>query len=114
MLLLVEQECEPEDRKIAYTRVIVSQLTVYEVSYLFYVALANPHLLLLRQRLIASSEFLQRVGSLSIPKAHRDCFARLWKIDVPRKRHKLWSPLDPAETKKARTAIRAQRRRSSK
>ncbi|MCO8250186.1 putative phage abortive infection protein [Comamonas thiooxydans] len=105
ILALVEDECNSGDQKKDYWRVIASQLTAYEIKYLFYQAMITPEFGLLRG-LINNSQVVQdRLAMLSIPEEHRKAFEILWNIPISKQRNPFRSPLSPSQVKQARKAI---------
>lgn len=105
ILILVEEECVPIESKPNYWRIIASQLTAYELKYLFYQALVAPDFHPLRNMILQSFVLQDRLSMLSIPDPHRRAFEVIWGIALPKKRNPFRSPLSPAQVKQARKSI---------
>lgn len=86
LLILVEEECTPTERKSNYWRIITSQLTAYEIKYLFYQSFASPDLQPLRNIIEHSTALQDRIAMLGIPDAHRLAFEVTWSISLPKKK----------------------------
>ncbi|WP_269533277.1 hypothetical protein [Chitinimonas sp. BJYL2] len=110
MLVLIEDESTPYGSKETYWRVLVSQLTVYEVKYLFYQALISPEFSPLRNMMLHSSSLQNRLATLTIPDHHRNSFEIIWGIALPKRRNAFTSPLTPSQIKSARKSIQNKRK----
>jgi hypothetical protein len=105
ILVLIEDECNPSERKETYWRVLSSQLTAYEINYLFYQALINPEFKPLRSIMLQSNVFQDRLATLNIPEPHRQSFELIWNITLPNKRSMFSSPLSDEQIRTARKTI---------
>jgi hypothetical protein len=105
ILLLVEDECIPKERQANYWRIIASQLTAYEIKYLFYQAFITPELLPLRNIIQQSTVLQDRISMLGIPNSHRKAFEVIWGIAIPKKKNPFRSPLTKSQIKKVRKSI---------
>lgn len=105
ILVLIEDECPSSDKKEKYWMILASQFTIYEVKYLFYQALVAPEFNLLRNVMLQSQVFQDRVATASIPDSHRECFEIIWDIELPKKRSGFASPLSHTQIKAARKLL---------
>lgn len=110
ILVLIEDECVPSDKKETYWRVLASQLTAYEIKYLFYQALIAPDFIPLRNMMFQSKVFQDRLATLNIPDPHRKSFENIWNISLPKQRNQFTSPLSLAQIKSARKLIKKRRK----
>lgn len=110
ILVLIDDECTPSDRKETYWRVLTSQLTAYEIKYLFYQALIAPDFTPLRNMMSQSKVLQDRLAMLNIPDPHRKSFEAIWNIQLPKKRNPFISPLSHSQIKAARKLIQKRRR----
>ncbi|MDD2775731.1 MAG: putative phage abortive infection protein [Gallionella sp.] len=109
ILVLIEDECTPSDRKETYWRILASQLTSYEIKYLFYQALIAPEFTPLRNMMFQSTVLQDRLATLDIPDPHRRSFEAIWNIKLPKMRNQFTSPLSSAQIKMARKLIQKRR-----
>lgn len=110
ILILIEDECTPAERKPFFWRVVASQLTAYELKYLFYQAFVAPDFEPLRKMMASSTVLQERLAMLGIPDPHRMAFEAVWKVALPPKRNPFRSPLAPAEVRRARKRIQKRER----
>lgn len=110
ILILVDEECIPDDRKPVYWRIISSQLTAHELKYLFYQALISPDFSSLRSIFQNSSAFNDRLAMLGIHNSHRKAFEEIWNITLPKHRNPFKSPLSSSQIKQARKSIQKRER----
>jgi hypothetical protein len=78
ILELIEAEAESEVLITVYSKVLCSQLTAVELTYIFYQAFINPDFHLLRHTLCNTAAFNARVRTLQIPSAHRQAWNLLY------------------------------------
>jgi hypothetical protein len=109
ILILVEEECTPLERKPVYWRIISSQLTAHELKYLFFQALVSPDFTVLRDFLQKSAALQDRIGMLGLHNMHRKSFELIWGITLPKQRAPFRSPLTSSQIKQARKAIQAKK-----
>lgn len=105
ILILVEDELESEQRKQAYWRIVVSQLTAYEVKYIYYQALASPDYGVLRDVILRSDVLRARLATLDIRDDHKKAFDIVWGISIPKKRRPFHSPLSSEQVRRVRMSI---------
>lgn len=105
ILVLIQDECVPHNGKETYWRILASQLTAYEIKYLFYQALIAPDFMPLRDVMFQSQVFQDRLAISNIPDPHRKSFEAIWNITLPKKRNPFTSPLSRAQIKAARKSI---------
>lgn len=102
ILVLIDEECTPPDRKEMYWRTLASQLTTYEIKYLFYQALVAPDFQSLRNMMTQSKVFQNRLSTISIPDAHRQCFEIIWQITLPPRKNTYAPLMTKSQIKSAR------------
>lgn len=102
VLVLIDEECTPSDRKEMYWRTLASQLTTYEIKYLFYQALIAPDFQSLRNMMTQSEVFQDRLSTISIPDSHRQCFEIVWQITLPKRKNAYAPLMSNAQIKSAR------------
>ena len=110
ILVLIEDESVLSDRKETYWRVLASQLTAYEIKYLFYQALIAPEFTQLRNMMLQSKVLQERLARLNISDPHRKSFEAIWNITLPKKLNQFTSPLSRAQVKAARKLIQKRRK----
>lgn len=110
ILVLIEDERTPSDKKETYWRVLASQLTAYEIKYLFYQALIAPDFMPLRNMISQSKVFQDRLATLNIPDPHRKSFEAIWNITLPKKLNQFTSPLSRTQIKSARKLMQKRRK----
>jgi hypothetical protein len=105
VLILIDEDCTPIDRRPFFWRVVASQLTAYELTYLFYQAFVAPEFEPLRKMMANSVVLQERLAMLQIPDPHRHAFENVWDVTLPPKRNPFRSPLTPADIRRARKRI---------
>lgn len=105
VLILIDEDCTPTDRRPFFWRVVASQLTAYELTYLFYQAFVAPEFEPLRKMMASSVVLKERLAMLQIPDAHRHAFEMVWNVTLPSKKNPFRSPLAPADIRRARKRI---------
>jgi hypothetical protein len=110
ILMLIDEECEDSNRKKMYWRILISQLTAYEIKYLFYQALITKDYISIRELISNSEIFKDRLAILNIPASHRKAFEFAWGIPLPKKRN----PIPSILSNKQITAIRRKQRLAKK
>lgn len=113
ILVLIQDECVPRNGKETYWRILASQLTAYEIKYLFYQALISPDYTTLRNVMLQSQVFQDRLATLNLPDPHRNSFEVLWNISLPKRRNQFTSPLSSAQIKAARKSIQKRQKEAS-
>ena len=94
ILELIENEVASDKQVNTYCQILASQLTAYEITYLFYQSLINPDFSLLRQMLSRSKAFRSRVEMLRVPDSHRKAWELLYHYQLPLRRAQYKSPMD--------------------
>lgn len=110
ILILIEDEFTPTERKPFFWRVVASQITAYELSYLFYQAFVAPDFEPLRKMMASSIVLQERLAMLGIPDPHRKAFEAVWNVALPLKKNPFRSPLAPADIRRARKRIQKRER----
>lgn len=110
ILIFVDEECNPQELKPLYWRLLASQLTAYEYKYLFYQALIAPDFTPLRNILSGSGVFQQRMAGVNIADSHRKAFEAIWGVDLPKRKSAVKSPLSTKQIRDAQRALRKKRR----
>jgi hypothetical protein len=110
VLILIDEDCTPTDRRPFFWRVVASQLTAYELTYLFYQAFVAPEFEPLRKMMASSAVLQERLAMLQIPDAHRYAFEKVWDVTLPAKKNPFRSPLAPADIRRARKRIQRRER----
>ena len=87
ILILVEEECKDSSQKEMYWRLLASQLTAYEIKYLFYEALIAPNFQPLRTVMCNSQIFQDRLSTININQTHIKSFETIWKMTLPTKKN---------------------------
>ena len=110
VLILVEEELDSEQRKQAYWRIVVSQLTAYEIKYIYYQALVLPEYGVLRDVIRRSDVLRHRLSTLDIRDDHKKTFEIFWSVSIPKKRRPFQSPLSTEQVRRARMSIQKRER----
>lgn len=105
LLILIEEECFLPEKREYYWRILASQLTVYEMKYLFYQALLMPDYKPLRAALISSTTFQHRFFLMGVPEGHRKSFEVLWGIPLPKSRSNYGTALSTSRFKAAHKRV---------
>nr|WP_314400368.1 hypothetical protein [Pseudomonas lundensis] len=83
----------------------MSQLTVYEIKYIYYQALVLPEYGVLRDVIQRSDVLRHRLSTLDIRDDHKKTFEIFWNISIPKKRRPFQSPLSAEQVRRARMSI---------
>lgn len=110
ILVLIDEDCTPIEKKETYWKILASQLTVYEIKYLFYQALVYSDFSALRNMMFNSQIFQDKLIGLDIPDAHRKAFEAIWEIKLPKKRSRLAFPMSKLQVREARKLIRMKKK----
>jgi hypothetical protein len=110
ILELIEKETESDEQVHIYRQILASQLTAYEITYLFYQSLITPDFSLLREMLSRSQAFRSRVEMLRVPDSHRKAWELLYHLQLPHRRAQYKTPMDQDQIKGAKREMRQIRR----
>ncbi|ROO12126.1 hypothetical protein BK673_06165 [Pseudomonas fluorescens] len=105
LLVMIDEDCFSLERRECYWRILASQLTVYEVKYLFYQAFLMPDYKSLRVALLSSLTFRDRFFMSGISEGHRKSFENLWGVKMPRSAENYSTPLSADRFKLAHKRI---------
>ena len=111
VLILIDEDCTPTERRPFFWRVVASQLTAYELKYLFSQAFVAPEFEPLRKMMASSAVLQERLAMLGIPDAHRHAFEQVWDVKLPPKKNPFRSPLAPTDIRRARKRIQKRDRK---
>lgn len=103
ILVLIDEELETDNERNIYWRILVSQLTVFELKYLFYQCLVAPKDSKLRELIHKSNLMDYRLSETNISKTHEQIYERIHGIAINRTKSK---PVLPYSRKEIRRIIR--------
>jgi hypothetical protein len=83
LLALVETDCPAPERKESYLAILSSQLTVYELKYLFYQSFIMTDAAPIRALWQISPSFGHRLSNVGLPEGHRKSFEFYWECLLP-------------------------------
>ncbi|MNF66459.1 hypothetical protein D3C84_482520 [compost metagenome] len=105
LLVMIDEECFLPEKREYYWRIVASQLTVYEMKYLFYQALLMPDYKPLRAALMSSNTFQHRFFLTGISQGHRRSSEDLWGVSIIRGQGSYGHPLATGRFKSAHKRI---------
>jgi len=85
ILNFIYEECPEISDKARYCKILASQLTIYEVKYLFYQALDSQVDTELRKLMLQSDVIVRKISESNISKGHLKAFEHLWDLNIPHK-----------------------------
>ncbi|MGN2407785.1 hypothetical protein ACTACD_18675 [Pseudomonas syringae] len=82
LLALIENDCPLPERKESYVAILSSQLTVYELKYLFYQSFVMTDAAPIRALWQGSPSFGHRLAIAGIQEGHRKSFEFYWECSL--------------------------------
>jgi hypothetical protein len=108
ILVLINSQVDTDDEKRLFWRILSSQLTGHEMTYLFYQCLISEADHPLRVEMHSSGILVDRAKSIGIPLIHRIVYKKYTGTAVPEKK---FSPNLPFDKKIIRKIRKARKRR---
>lgn len=99
---LIDTQLTTKEEKDVYRDLFASQLTIYEVKYLFYECLILKKDSDLRQYLHEAKLFEVRGHSMTVSNTHKSIYNKYYGITIPRKTTSFQIPIEKAKLKKVR------------
>ncbi|KIO37863.1 hypothetical protein DB48_03110 [Shewanella sp. cp20] len=91
---LIDTQLEKQSEKEVYLDLFASQLTVYELKYIFYQCLVSTPEDSLREYVHNASLYSDRGQDIGVSNTHRDIYKFIHKIEIPRSKSKFHVPFD--------------------
>ncbi|QQK58642.1 hypothetical protein FJD32_003460 [Shewanella sp. LC6] len=91
---LIESQLESQREKEIYLDLFASQLTVYEIKYIFYQCLVSDPNDSLREYVHNANLFSDRGPHIGVSNTHRDIYTFIHKIEIPKAKSKFHVPFD--------------------
>ncbi|WP_019409511.1 putative phage abortive infection protein [Pseudomonas psychrophila] len=113
LLNMIEKDSHAAERKESYLAILSSQLTIYELKYLFYQSFIMTDAAPIRALWRLSPSFGQRLGTAGIPDSHRKSFEFYWECLLPIGSSRC-NPMDQGKWKAVRKRTQKHKRSLSK
>lgn len=106
---LIDSQLDSDDEKEVYLDLLASQLTVYELKYIFYQCLVSAPDDKLKRFAHSSYILTSRGQDIGVPNTHRDIYFYIHGYEIPRAKSKFYVPFERKKIRKVKRKNRARK-----
>ncbi|MFT6987885.1 MAG: hypothetical protein ACJAT7_003750 [Psychromonas sp.] len=111
---LINSQLDTEEEKEVYRDLLASQLTVYELKYLFYQCLVAEPNDKLRNFVHESNLYSERGQDIGVSNTHRSIYSYFHGIEIPKSKSKFHVPFDRKKIRKIKKKNRERKEAHNK
>ena len=114
ILTLVDSQLESEEEKDVYRDLLASQLTIYELRYIFYQCLVSKPDDSLRSHVHSAKLFSDRGQDIGVSNSHREIYTYIHGVDIPRSNSTFHVPFERKEIRRIKKKNRERKESHNK
>lgn len=107
---LIDSQLDTDSEKEIYLDLLASQLTVYELKYIFYQCLVSKPKDKLKSFVHSSNLLTTRGQDIGVPNTHRDIYLYMHDYGIPRAKSKFYVPFDQNKIRRVKKKNRARKK----